>query len=36
MTRSIQETYLAAVTGKLDRYAEWLEHVPRSSAVTTP
>jgi len=33
VTRSIQETFLAAVTGKLDRYAGWLEHVPRSSAV---
>jgi branched-chain amino acid aminotransferase len=35
ITRSIQETYLAAVTGKLERYAAWLEHVPKSSAVTT-
>jgi branched-chain amino acid aminotransferase len=34
ITRSIQETYLAAVTGKLERYAAWLEHVPKSSAVT--
>jgi branched-chain amino acid aminotransferase len=33
VTRAIQETYIAAVTGRIDRYAEWLEHVPKSSAV---
>ena len=27
MTRAIQETYTAAVRGKLDRYKDWLEHV---------
>ena len=27
ITRSIQETYFAAVRGKVDRYKDWLEHV---------
>ena len=27
MTRSLQETYFAAVRGKVDRYKDWLEHV---------
>jgi branched-chain amino acid aminotransferase len=27
ITRVIQETYQAAVRGKLDRYKDWLEHV---------
>jgi branched-chain amino acid aminotransferase len=29
MTRAIQETYGAAVRGKLDRYKDWLEHVTK-------
>jgi branched-chain amino acid aminotransferase len=33
VTKAIQETYLATVSGKVDRYAEWLELVPKSSAV---
>jgi branched-chain amino acid aminotransferase len=33
VTRSIQETFLAAVTGKVERYEGWLELVPKSSAV---
>jgi branched-chain amino acid aminotransferase len=27
ITRAIQETYQAAVRGKVDRYKDWLEHV---------
>jgi branched-chain amino acid aminotransferase len=27
LTRSIQETYFAAVRGQVDRYKDWLEHV---------
>jgi branched-chain amino acid aminotransferase len=27
MTRAIQETYTAAVRGKIDQYKDWLEHV---------
>ena len=27
MTRKLQETYFAAVRGKVDRYKDWLEHV---------
>ena len=27
VTRSIQETYFAAVRGQVDRYKDWLEHV---------
>ena len=27
ITRSIQETYFAAVRGEVDRYKDWLEHV---------
>ena len=27
ITRSIQETYFAAVRGEIDRYKDWLEHV---------
>jgi branched-chain amino acid aminotransferase len=33
VTKAIQRMYLDTVTGKVDRYAEWLEHVPASSAV---
>ena len=33
VTKAIQETYLAAVTGGVDRYSHWLEHVPKSSPV---
>lgn len=33
ITRAIQTTYLETVTGRVERYAEWLEHVPRSSPV---
>jgi branched-chain amino acid aminotransferase len=36
ITRSIQETFLTAVSGGIDRYADWLELVPRSSAVPAP
>jgi branched-chain amino acid aminotransferase len=36
ITKSIHETFLAAVSGKIDRYQDWLEHVPKSSAVPTP
>jgi branched-chain amino acid aminotransferase len=36
VTKAIQETYLATVSGKVDRYADWLELVPRSSAVPAP
>jgi branched-chain amino acid aminotransferase len=27
ITREIQETYFAAVRGKVDRYKDWLEYV---------
>jgi branched-chain amino acid aminotransferase len=33
ITRAIQKTYLETVTGHVDRYAEWLEYVPKSSPV---
>jgi branched-chain amino acid aminotransferase len=33
VTKAIQETYLATVSGRVDRYAHWLEHVPKSSPV---
>jgi branched-chain amino acid aminotransferase len=33
ITRQIQETYLATVTGNVDRYGEWLEYVPKASPV---
>jgi branched-chain amino acid aminotransferase len=33
VTKAIQETYLATVTGRVERYADWLEHVPKSSPV---
>jgi len=33
VTRAIQDTYLKAVTGQLERYAEWLELVPRPAPV---
>lgn len=33
VTKAIQEAYLATVSGKVDRYSEWLELVPKSSAV---
>jgi branched-chain amino acid aminotransferase len=36
VTKAIQQTFLDAVTGRLDRYTAWLEEVPKSSAVTTP
>ena len=33
VTKALQRTYLDAVTGKLERYADWLEHVPKTSVV---
>jgi branched-chain amino acid aminotransferase len=33
VTKAIQETYLKAVTGGVERYAEWLEHVPKLAPV---
>jgi branched-chain amino acid aminotransferase len=33
ITKAIQDTYLKTVTGHVDRYAEWLEHVPKPSPV---
>jgi branched-chain amino acid aminotransferase len=33
ITRQIQEIYLAAVTGRDERFSQWLEHVPKLSAV---
>jgi branched-chain amino acid aminotransferase len=33
VTKAIQDTYLRTVTGQVDRYAEWLEHVPKPSPV---
>jgi branched-chain amino acid aminotransferase len=33
ITRQIQEVYLAAVTGRDERFSQWLEHVPKLSAV---
>lgn len=33
VTKAIQDTYLQAVTGRIDRYAEWLEHVPKTAPV---
>jgi branched-chain amino acid aminotransferase len=33
VTTAIQETYLQAVTGRVEGYAEWLEHVPKTSPV---
>lgn len=33
ITREIQTTYLDTVAGKVDRYADWLEYVPKSSPV---
>ena len=33
VTKAIQDTYLATVTGRVERYAHWLEHVPKSSPV---
>jgi branched-chain amino acid aminotransferase len=33
VTKAIQDTYLKTVTGQVDRYAEWLEYVPKSSPV---
>jgi branched-chain amino acid aminotransferase len=33
VTKALQRTYLDAVTGKLERYADWLEHVPKTSFV---
>jgi branched-chain amino acid aminotransferase len=35
VTRAIQRTYLDAVSGKLDQYADWLEPVPKASAVSS-
>jgi branched-chain amino acid aminotransferase len=34
VTQAIQKTYLETVTGRVERYADWLEYVPKSSAVT--
>ena len=33
VTKAIQETYLKTVTGQVERYSEWLEHVPKPSPV---
>ena len=33
ITKAIQATYLKTVTGQVERYAEWLEHVPKPSPV---
>jgi branched-chain amino acid aminotransferase len=33
MTCAIRDTFLKTVTGHVDRYAEWLEHVPKSTPV---
>jgi branched-chain amino acid aminotransferase len=33
LTKAIQETYLKTVAGQVERYAEWLEHVPKPSPV---
>jgi branched-chain amino acid aminotransferase len=33
VTREIQKIYLATVTGREERYSQWLEYVPKSSAV---
>ncbi len=33
ITREIQKIYLATVTGRDPRYSQWLEYVPKSSAV---
>jgi branched-chain amino acid aminotransferase len=33
ITKQIQETYLSTVTGKIERYGEWLEYVPKASPV---
>jgi branched-chain amino acid aminotransferase len=33
ITQQIQKVYLATVTGQEDRYSQWLEYVPKSSAV---
>jgi branched-chain amino acid aminotransferase len=32
-TKAIQDTYLKTVTGQVERYAEWLEYVPKPSPV---
>ena len=34
ITKKIQSTYLATVTGRDDRWAHWLEYVPKFSRVT--
>jgi branched-chain amino acid aminotransferase len=33
ITKAIQATYLKTVAGQVERYAEWLEHVPKPSPV---
>jgi branched-chain amino acid aminotransferase len=33
VTKAIQGTYLKTVAGQVERYAEWLEHVPKPSPV---
>jgi branched-chain amino acid aminotransferase len=33
VTKAIQDTYLKTVTGQVERYAEWLEYVPKPSPV---
>ncbi len=33
VTLAIQDTYLRTVTGRVERYAGWLEHVPKSAPV---
>ncbi len=33
ITRQVQKVYLATVTGREERYSQWLEYVPKSSAV---
>jgi branched-chain amino acid aminotransferase len=33
ITKAIQDTYLKTVTGQVERYAEWLEYVPKPSPV---
>jgi branched-chain amino acid aminotransferase len=33
ITRAIQDTYLKTVAGQVDRYSDWLEHVPKAAPV---
>jgi branched-chain amino acid aminotransferase len=33
VTQAIRDVFMKTVTGQVERYAEWLEHVPKSAPV---